>query len=170
MKQIEFLVERYKFTEEFTVSCLYGPDYEFYCHILEDKDRNLDQLDPLDEILAKKVKHQTAIPTGRYEVKFTHSRKYNKIMPELLKVPGFHGIRIHSGNFVDHTSGCLLPGMYKGFNFVDQSKKCTQVIEKAFRDHFDRGDQIFISIRRKTHEWLDYLRNNEPKEMELLFG
>lgn len=33
-------------------------------------------------------------------------------MPEVIRVKGFQGIRIHSGNTADDTHGCLLVGTY----------------------------------------------------------
>ena len=68
------------------------------CHILEDEVR-----DP-----GVKVKGQTAIPAGRYQVVMAWSPKNQKIMPRLLCVPMFGGILIHSGHDEVDTEGCLL--------------------------------------------------------------
>ena len=57
-----------------------------------------------------KVYGQTAIPAGRYDVIWNVSNRFRKLMPILLNVPGFEGIRIHTGNTVDHTEGCILLG------------------------------------------------------------
>ena len=96
-----------------------GPlDFGFTC---EDQDRGLKQSMSEDEIAAVKVSAETAIPTGEYRVLFTYSPKYAETMkkygrtdgkmPEVLNVPGFRGIRIHSGNDESHTAGCVLPGL-----------------------------------------------------------
>ena len=73
-------------------------DGKFFCYTLEDKIRQV------------KIKHQTCIPPGTYEVKLTMSQRFNKILPILLDVPNFEGIRIHTGNTIEDTSGCILVG------------------------------------------------------------
>jgi hypothetical protein len=50
-------------------------------------------------------------PTGDYQLDATYSTKFNKILPELVSVPGRTGIRIHPGNTVKDTTGCILVGV-----------------------------------------------------------
>jgi hypothetical protein len=57
-----------------------------------------------------KVKGESAIPYGAYKARKTRSPKYGRDMWELQDVPGFQGIRIHSGNTEADTEGCLLLG------------------------------------------------------------
>jgi hypothetical protein len=57
-----------------------------------------------------KIKGESAIPYGAYKVRKTHSPKYGRAMWELQNVPGFQGIRIHSGNTEKDTEGCILMG------------------------------------------------------------
>jgi len=78
---------------------------EFYCYTLEDVDRGLTADLPLEEIQARKQFAQTAIPTGTYEVVVNWSNRFKKQMPLLLRVPGWEGIRIHSGNYASQTRG-----------------------------------------------------------------
>lgn len=73
----------------------------FECYTLEDVVRPAG---------APKVWGQTAIPAGRYEVRLTYSTRFHEVMPELLRVPGYEGIRIHAGNTAADTAGCLLTG------------------------------------------------------------
>ena len=82
----------------------------FFCNSMEDTDRGLRQDMPLEEIKRLKVYGKTAIPTGTYTIMMTYSPKYKKKMPQLMKVPGFEGIRIHPGNGPEDTLGCILPG------------------------------------------------------------
>jgi hypothetical protein len=58
-----------------------------------------------------KIPKVTAIPAGRYRVRATWSPKYQRLVPEVLDVPGFRGIRLHPGNDADDSEGCILPGL-----------------------------------------------------------
>lgn len=77
---------------------------KYLCDTLEDRVR------PEGE----KVYGKTAIPEGTYEVKLTHSPRFKKILPEILNVPNFSGIRIHTGNSSKDTEGCILVGTWDG--------------------------------------------------------
>lgn len=89
---------------EFTLGMLHI-DGKFFGFVAEDTDR-------LHRGEAK-VKGKTAIPAGSYIVRWTYSPKFGKNIPEVLAVPGFQGIRIHSGNDSEDTEGCLLPGLHR---------------------------------------------------------
>jgi hypothetical protein len=105
------LVKRPKIEQtDFTLSPVYI-DSNYFCHVLEDTDRGLHSEDDLSYIKSVKVKHSTAIPYGTYEVVISYSNRFKRMLPLLLNVKGFEGIRIHSGNTHLDTSGCLLPGI-----------------------------------------------------------
>lgn len=72
---------------------------ERFCVTLEDvvRDRG-----------APKVYAKTAIPAGRYKVIVNLSKRFKRLMPLLLSVPGFEGVRIHGGNNELDTAGCIL--------------------------------------------------------------
>jgi hypothetical protein len=82
-----------------TLGSLFIDDH-WQCHTLEDVIR------PRGE----KVRNKTAIPPGRYKLILSMSNRFKKIMPEVINVPMFTGIRIHSGNTAKDTAGCLLVG------------------------------------------------------------
>lgn len=63
-----------------------------------------------DVVRGKKVYGETAIPAGTYSIVLTMSPRFKRVLPLLLNVPGFEGIRIHTGNRASDTEGCLLPG------------------------------------------------------------
>ena len=69
-----------------------------------------------------KIAHQTCIPAGRYAIALTYSNRFKVIMPQLLNVPGFEGIRIHPGNSAVDTSGCILVGRKRGVDWIGESR------------------------------------------------
>ena len=94
---------------------------KFFCFVLEDKDRGLTQSMSLTQIKKLKVYGETAIPEGRYEVVITMSDRFKRRLPLLMNVPGYEGIRIHTGNKAVDTHGCLLPGRVKSVDAVAES-------------------------------------------------
>lgn len=108
---MELELKRRWLTEASTIGELYV-DGVRECFVLEDRYR------PPPEA---KVPGATCIPVGRYEVRITHSPKFNRDLPLLVDVPGFSGVRIHPGNFASDTEGCLLPGKVKHHESVQQS-------------------------------------------------
>lgn len=106
-------VKRKNFSETATIGEMLI-DGKFLCHTLEDKVR-----DKGEKIFAK-----TAIPYGKYEVVTSMSNRFKKVLPLLLDVPNFAGIRIHSGNTSANTEGCLLVGTWDGksSDFIGNSR------------------------------------------------
>lgn len=118
----------------------------YFSDTLEDVDRGLDDTMSEQEILSKKVYGQTAIPTGIYRVILNYSPKYKKVMPLLLNVKGYSGIRIHSGNTDKDTLGCILVGENKVVGKVINSRAKYEALYKRICQ--SKGD-VKITIRRK---------------------
>ena len=78
-------------------------DGVYFGETLEDKDRFL-------ESGGVKIHGDTAIPRGQYRVILSMSARFKRVMPEVLGVPGFTGVRIHGGNTEANTEGCPLLG------------------------------------------------------------
>ncbi len=91
------ILVREKATEKAVQGCLFLND-TFICYTLENAAK--------------------AIPTGGYNIENSKSPKFKRELPLLFSksVPASRGIRIHVGNTVASSSGCILVGM--GRNYV----------------------------------------------------
>ena len=85
-------------------------DGVFECYTLEDVVRPV------------KIAHETAIPAGVYKVIIDMSQRFQRLMPHVLDVPGFTGIRIHAGNTDKDTEGCILVGRQRSTDNVSESR------------------------------------------------
>lgn len=117
---------------------------EFFCDTIEDRDRNLKSSDSLEHIKSIKVKHETAIPYGTYQLVMSYSQRFEKYLPELLNVPGFDGIRIHPGNTEADSSGCILPGI-RNVDKVVNSRLTMQKLQAKI-DSVIKTEKIFVEI------------------------
>ena len=95
---------------------------EYLCVTLEDVVREFPGV-PVEQW---KIKGETAIPAGTYDVRLTFSNRFQKVLPQLMNVPGFEGIRIHAGNTSADTEGCLLVGREIGSESILQSRMALQ--------------------------------------------
>lgn len=138
---------RIAFKETYTIGKLYV-DGKYVCDTIEDKDRGLDNSMTVNEILRRKIKGQTAIPTGHYVVEITYSPKFKRMMPLLLGVKGYSGIRIHSGNTSKDTEGCLLVGKNTQVGMVTESRNTYQRLFAMMQGE----KNITIDIIRKGKE------------------
>jgi hypothetical protein len=107
-----------------TLGCLFV-DGHWQAFTLEDELREV----PGQPVDAWKVPGETAIPAGVYRVVITYSQRFQRPLPLLVDVPGFSGIRLHPGNTIADTSGCVLVGRDRHAGRVLQSRK-------AFADLF----------------------------------
>ena len=146
-KDMELTLKRETFTEESTIGSL-SIDGKFECFILEDKDRGLNDAMQLGEIVATKVYGKTAIPYGRYEIDWTMSNRFKIMMPIVLKVKGYEGIRIHKGNTSIDTLGCLICGTKKATNKVTESTSATNKLYVKIAEAKIKGQKIYITITK----------------------
>lgn len=130
---------------KYTIGKFYIND-QYFCDTLEDTDRGLTQSMTEQQIGSKKVYGETAIPTGTYRIIISYSNKFKKQMPLLLNVPGFAGIRIHSGNTEKDSLGCILVGKNKAVGKVLESRdtysKLFSILQEA-----NKKETIKITIK-----------------------
>ena len=111
----------------------------YICDTLEDKVR----------VDGEKVYAETAIPTGTYTLVLSYSNRFKKVMPEILNVPNFSGIRIHYGNSSKDTEGCLLVGKWDGKteNWISDSKNSYNKLYPLLEEAFNKKENITITIK-----------------------
>lgn len=132
---MEILVKRIAKKETYTIGKMYI-DGKYFCDTLEDKDRGLSQSMTEEEIRKRKVYGLTAIPTGAYKVIVNYSERFGKLMPLLLDVKGYAGVRIHSGNTPADTLGCILVGRNTAKGMVTESRNTfLRLMETLKRDN-----------------------------------
>ena len=120
---MELTLKRTHFTDTYTLGELFI-DNKFFCYTVEDKDRDANKDGDLDDAGETKVYGETAIPYGTYKVILSVSNRFKKLMPEVLDVKGFKGIRIHSGNTALDSHGCIIVGTTRTPNGVGLSRQC----------------------------------------------
>ena len=122
---------------------------EFLCYTLE------------DEYRANKVKHETRIPAGTYEMALRkvggfhqrYEKRFNDIhkgMLELIGVPNFQYILIHCGNTDEHTSGCILVGQTQEYGkkdgWIGRSTQAYFDVYPMIAQALENGEDVQIEV------------------------
>lgn len=131
---ISMILKRNPSTEKSTTGVLFL-DGDFFCFTLEDVVRQV------------KIKGETAIPFGTYNVIISHSVRFKRLLPLLCNVPGFDGIRIHPGNTDADTEGCILVGTTLMKDFVGNSRAAFDRLFTKLYAAYRNGEAISITIK-----------------------
>jgi hypothetical protein len=94
-----------------------------------------------------KVVRETAIPAGVYQIRLAHCPRFARKMPELLRVPGFVGIRIHWGNNENDTEGSILVGQKRTTTSIMESRLAYHALFNRMIEVDARHELIAIDIR-----------------------
>jgi len=130
-------------------------DGEPFCDTLEDRDRQLSRAMGDEQVRVRKVAGETAIPTGRYSVRLSRSysfsnttwaRQHGGLVPEVLDVPGFTGIRIHPGNTTADTRGCVLVGKNTAKGKVTSSRETWHALMDRLEAEAGRGGSLYLEV------------------------
>lgn len=130
---MDLVIVRYPSGPKCTIGTLYNNNI-FECFTLEDVIREIKGV-PIEQW---KIKTATAIPSGKYKVIIDMSNRFKRLLPLVLDVPGFEGIRIHPGNTDADTDGCILPAL-----MVAPDKNSVTNSRKAF-------DNLFAKMQTTT--------------------
>ena len=121
-----------------------GSKETFFCDTLEPTWRDY-------EHGAYKIKGKSAIPEGRYAVVISWSPKFKAWLPILLGGPEFNrqwqGIRIHAGNTVEDTQGCILVGRNQAVGRLYESRKWLYELKMKIVEAKDKGEAVWLTIR-----------------------
>ena len=130
--------------DEYTIGKLYI-DGEYFCDALEPPTRDLNKNGIFDNGETK-VKNNTAIPFGTYNVIVNRSPRFKRDLPRLLNVPNFDGVLIHRGNTKNDTSGCILVGENKVKGKVVNSTPYEIELVKRCKAALSNNEQITIEV------------------------
>jgi len=125
-------LKRVQFTPLSVIGELWLNDW-MECYTLEDCVRKV------------KIDHVTAIPAGRYPVIINYSARFKRLLPILLNVPNFEGVRIHPGNGAKDTDGCILVGRTRGTDFVGESRLAFNQFMPELQKAIARG-KVWVKI------------------------
>lgn len=116
-----------------------------FCVTLEDVVR--EDPNPATPANEAKVYGETAIPPGRYPVKITWSVKFQRDMVAVENVPGFTGIRVHSGNDADDTLGCILVGkVVLGPNRIQGGSEVMPRLFNIIHKALEKSESVWLNI------------------------
>ena len=142
---MELLLKRHTFKPTYTIGKLFV-NSKYFCDVIEDTVRDLNMDGDLDDSGEGKIYGKTAIPYGKYEVQVTMSTRFKKLLPILIGVKGFEGIRIHSGNTEQDSLGCLIVGENKEVGKVLNSRVTMDKLMKEFESH--KMEKHYITIEK----------------------
>jgi hypothetical protein len=129
----KLVLKRDIFTDEFTLGKI-TVDGVHFCYTVEDMVRT------------EKVAGKTAIPFGKYKILVTLSARFKKMLPLLLDVPNFTGVRIHSGNTAADSAGCIICGLERTKNGVAKSRDAMNKLMSLLENSQKAGEEITIEI------------------------
>lgn len=140
--KMDLLVQREPSTLSSTPGTL-SIDGVFECFTLEDVVREI----PGQPVAMWKIQNQTAIPAGRYQLTIDVSEHFGgRLMPHILAVPGYDGVRIHSGNTAADTDGCILLGQVRGVDDLLQSHDAYNSFFPKLQAAINRGEPVHITV------------------------
>lgn len=104
-----------------------------------------------DQVRDTKVMAETAIPAGRYKLTISWSPKFQRDMVLVNDVPGFTGIRIHSGNDKEDTSGCVLVGrVIESLTRISGGSVELPILQAKISKAAAYGEEVWLEIKEAS--------------------
>lgn len=158
---MDFILQRFSDNKDSTLGLLFKKVMDgtterlrFYSYVIE------------DEFRAIKVKGETRIPAGFYElglqtIDTPKTLQYRAKYPwfkdhiEVQKVPNFVGVYIHIGNTDEDTEGCLLLGDNADNNQIGPGtvSNSTVAFKRFYGEVYEllsNGHKVFLTIRDES--------------------
>lgn len=155
---MNLILQRFSDNRDFTLGLMFkkiidgnGERLHFYTYAIEDEFRSV------------KVKTETRIPAGFYELGLRQedtpkTKQYQAKYPwfkkhiEVLKVPNFIGVYIHIGNTDDDSEGCILLGDNADNNQIGPGSvsNSTNAFKRFYGEVYEllsKGSKVFLEIR-----------------------
>lgn len=100
-----------------------------------------------DVVRGTKIAGITAIPPGTYRIVVTMSTRFKRMLPLLVDVPNFSGVRIHPGNTAADTEGCILVGDDPQKDFLGKSRIAFDRLFAKINKAVATGQPVTIEIK-----------------------
>lgn len=97
-------------------------------------------------VSAWKMPGSTAIPSGTYQLQLTYSPKFKTVLPILVDVPGYTGVRIHAGNSAEDTEGCILVGLDRGRNWIGRSREALGIVLYQLQGAIAASELVYLTV------------------------
>jgi hypothetical protein len=121
-------------------------DGDFFADTLEPQVRDFNHDGDLEDEGEGKIYGETAIPYGRYPVVVTYSARFKRMLPLIMKVPDFTGVRIHALNWPYQTMGCIGVGENKVQGGLINSRLHENELTSMLLAYQEAGEEIYINI------------------------
>ena len=154
-KRKAYTIGRLSFVERVDDEYLAGEREVYFCDTLEPPVVEMKTTMSQKEVLRSPVKAQSmkpfAIPEGRYAVVVTWSPKFKMFLPLLVGDQVFNGlfqgVRIHMGNTVKDTRGCILVGRNQIVGRVLESRKWLYELKQKIVEAKARGEPVWLTVK-----------------------
>ena len=154
-KRKAYTIGRLSVVERIDDEYLAGERETYLCDTLEPPVVETKTTVSMESVLRSPTKAQKlkpfAIPEGRYSVVITWSPKFKMWLPVLLGGPDFNhlfkGIRIHMGNTVEDTAGCILVGRNQIVGRLLESRKWLYELKQKIIEAKAKGEAVWLTIK-----------------------
>ena len=154
-KRKAYTIGRLSIVERIDDAYLAGSKETYFCDTLEPTALELKTTVSKETVLRSPKKAESlkpfAIPEGRYAVVISWSPKFRMWLPILLGGPEFNkqwqGIRIHAGNTVKDTQGCIIVGRNQIVGQVLESRKWLYELKQKIVEAKAKGEAVWLTVK-----------------------
>jgi hypothetical protein len=141
-----YALNRIRCSEHASVGSVIGPGLSSPLYSLEDVVREVEG----QPVASWKIPGKTAIPSGRYRLRWTMSSRFKRMMLLLEDVPGFAGIRIHPLNRASESEGCIGLGkswtISGGEEAILKSVEAVKQFEALVVPKITAGEAVYLEV------------------------